>query len=132
MPDAREGACPVIACSHSSDGDKSPVLKREDMQDGDPQLVEGVEVEFCDTEELIGKVFDVINDYLYLNFQRRRLSDLRYLAHRAYNLGFSKIDIPIEVGKRVCLLRFGIHIDLYKFFFNRSIQIYAYGGNTKM
>ena len=134
MPDAREGACPVIACSiYSSDGDKRVlVLKREDMQDGDPQLVEGVEVEFCDTEkELIGKVFDVINDYPFILTFNGDDFDLRYLAHRAYNLGFSKIDIPIEVGKRVCLLRFGIHIDLYKFFFNRSIQIYAYGGKYK-
>ena len=29
--------------------------------------------------------------------------DLRYLAHRAANLGFNKRDVPIEIGKRVCL-----------------------------
>ena len=34
MPDAREGACPVIACSvYSSDGEKRVlVLRREGMQ----------------------------------------------------------------------------------------------------
>jgi K+-sensing histidine kinase KdpD len=29
------------------------------------------------------------------------------------NLGFRRNEIPIEVGKRVCLLKYGIHIDLY-------------------
>jgi DNA polymerase I len=47
------------------------------------------------------------------------------------NLGFRRSEIPIEVGKRVCLLKYGVHIDLYKFFFNRSVQIYAYGGLYK-
>ena len=52
--------------------------------------------------------------------------DLRYLVHRAMNLGFQRNEIPIDVGKRVCLLKYGVHIDLYKFFYNRSIQIYAF------
>jgi DNA polymerase I len=42
------------------------------------------------------------------------------------NLGFQRNEIPIDVGKRVCLLKYGVHIDLYKFFYNRSIQIYAF------
>jgi DNA polymerase I len=134
VPDAREGACPVIACSiYSSNGDKKVlVLKREGMQDGDPALTKGIEVEFCDSEEeLLRKVFDVLNDYPFILTFNGDDFDLRYLAHRAYNLGFSKRDIPIDIGKRVCLLRYGIHIDLYKFFFNRSVQIYAYGGKYK-
>ncbi|NLF88107.1 DNA-directed DNA polymerase I [Candidatus Bathyarchaeota archaeon] len=134
VPDAREGACPVIACSiYSSDGDKKVlVLKREGMQDGDPQLTSGLEVEYCDSEaELIKKVFAVLNDYPFILTFNGDDFDLRYLAHRAYNLGFQRWDIPIEVGKRVCLLRYGIHIDLYKFFFNRSVQVYAYGGKYK-
>lgn len=134
VPDAREGACPVIACSiYSSDGDKKVLmLKREGMTEGNTELVKGIEVEFCETEEeLLRKVFDVLNDYAFILTFNGDDFDLRYLAHRAYNLGFSKRDIPIEVGKRVCLLRYGIHLDLYKFFFNRSVQIYAYGGKYK-
>ena len=40
MPDAREGACPVIACSvYSSDDEKRVfILKRESMQMGDQAL----------------------------------------------------------------------------------------------
>jgi DNA polymerase I len=134
VPDAREGACPVMACSvYSSDGDKKVlVLKRDGMVEGDPKLTAGIEVVFCETEEeLLRKIFDVLNDFPFILTFNGDDFDLRYLAHRAANLGFSKRDIPIEIGKRVCLLRYGIHIDLYKFFFNRSVQIYAYGGKYK-
>jgi DNA polymerase I len=134
VPDAREGACPVIACSvYSSDGEKRVlVLKREGMQQGDSSLSEGIDVEFCETEtELLKKVFEVLCTYPFILTFNGDDFDLRYLAHRAYNLGFNKKDIPINIGKRVCLLRYGIHIDLYKFFFNRSVQIYAYGGRYK-
>jgi DNA polymerase I len=134
MPDAREGACPVIACSiYSSDGEKRVlVLKREGMREGNVHLAPDIEVEYCETEEeLLRKVFDVLCGYPFILTFNGDDFDLRYLAHRAANLGFSKRDVPIEIGKRTCSLRYGIHIDLYKFFFNRSIQIYAYGGRYK-
>jgi DNA polymerase, archaea type len=135
MPDAREGACPVIACSvYSSDGEKRVlVLKREGLGEGNVHLAADIEVEYCETEEeLLRKIFDVLCDYPFILTFNGDDFDLRYLAHRAANLGFNlKRDVPIEIGKRVCLLRYGIHIDLYKFFFNRSIQIYAYGGRYK-
>ena len=134
MPDSREGACPVIACSvYSSDGEKRVlVLKREGMQEGNQHLAADIEVEYCETEEeLLGKVFDVLCDYPFILTFNGDDFDLRYLAHRAANLGFSKRDVPIEIGKRVCLLRYGIHIDLYKFFFNRSVQIYAFNNRYK-
>ncbi len=134
VPDAREGACPVIACSvYSSDCDKRVlVLKREGMQQGDAALTKGITVEYCETEEdLLKKVFNVLWDYPFILTFNGDDFDLRYLAHRAYNLGFCKKDIPIDIGKRVCTVRYGLHIDLYKFFFNRSIQIYAYGGKYK-
>ncbi|MDR1993920.1 MAG: DNA-directed DNA polymerase I [Nitrososphaerota archaeon] len=134
MPDAREGACPVIACSvYSSSGDRRVlVLKREGMQQGDLALTRGITVEYCESEtELLCRVFDVLNDYPFILTFNGDDFDLRYLAHRACNLGFAKKSIPIDVSKRVCFLRYGIHIDLYKFFFNRSVQIYAYGGKYK-
>jgi len=134
VPDAREGACPVIACSvYSNDGEKRVlVLKRAGQAQGDMSICNGIDVEYCETEvELLKKVFDTLWTYPFILTFNGDDFDLRYLAHRAYNLGFKKKDIPIDIGKRVCTLRYGIHIDLYKFFFNRSIQIYAYGGKYK-
>ncbi len=134
VPDAREAAYPVIAVSvYSSDGEKRVlVLRREGMREGNQHLPADIEMEYCETEEdLLRKTFDVLNDYPFILTFNGDDFDLRYLTHRAMNLGFRRSEIPIEVGKRVCLLRYGVHIDLYKFFFNRSIQIYAYGGKYK-
>jgi len=135
VPDAREGACPVIACSvYSSEGDKKVfVLKRCDRASEKNQVyTAGIEVEFCETEEyLLRQVFKVLNDFPFILTFNGDDFDLRYMVHRALNLGFLKKDIPIEVGKRVCLIKYGIHIDLYKFFFNRSIQGYAFNNRYK-
>ena len=134
MPDAREGACPVIAVSvYSSDGEKKVlILKREGLREGNQHLAADIEVEYYETEEdLLKKTFAVLSDYPFILTFNGDDFDLRYLTHRAMNLGFRRNEIPIEVGKRVCLLKYGIHIDLYKFFFNRSVQIYAYGGRYK-
>ena len=134
VPDAREGASPVIAVSiYSSDGEKRVlVLKREGVREGNVHLAADIMMEYCETEEeLLKKTFEVFWDYPFILTFNGDDFDLRYLIHRAMNLGFRRNEIPIEVGKRVCLLKYGIHIDLYKFFFNRSIQIYAYGGKYK-
>jgi len=134
VPDAREGACPIIACSiYSSDGDKKVlVLKRRDRPNEKNQISTDIYLEFCETEEdLLRQVFKILNDFPFILTFNGDDFDLRYMVHRALNLGFHKKDIPIEVGKRVCLIKYGIHIDLYKFFFNRSIQGYAFNNRYK-
>jgi DNA polymerase I len=134
MPDAREAACPVIACSvYSSDGEKRVlVLKREGVREGNEHLTPDIKVEYCETEEeLLRKIFDALLEYPFILTFNGDDFDLRYLTHRAMNLGFSRHEIPIEIGKRVCLLKYGIHIDLYKFFFNRSVQIYAFNNRYR-
>ena len=134
MPDSREGACPVIACSvYSSDGKKTVyVLRREGLREGNLHLAADTNVDYCETEEeLLRKVFSVLWEYPFILTFNGDDFDLRYLAHRAANLGFSRHEVPIEIGKRNCLLRYGVHIDLYKFFFNRSVQIYAFNNRYK-
>jgi DNA polymerase I len=134
VPDAREGSCPVIATSvYSSDGDKRVfVLKRKGHPEGTEHLAADIKVEWFESEEaLLREVFKVLNDFPFILTFNGDDFDFRFLVHRALNLGMSRSEIPIEVGKRVCLLKYGIHIDLYKFFFNRSIQIYAYSNRYK-
>ncbi len=131
-PDEAEGQ--VIAVSvYSSDGEKRVlVLKREGMVEGIHRLKEDVTVEYIEREEeLLRKSFEVLWDYPFILTFNGDDFDLRYLSNRALKLGLKPSEIPIQVLDRVCLLKYGIHIDLYKFFFNRSIQIYAYGGRYK-
>ncbi len=134
VPDSREAVYPVIATSvYSSEGEKRVlILRRECVTKGNQHLAPDIELEYCDTEEeLLRKVFEVLNDYPFILTFNGDDFDLRYLVHRALNLGLNRNEIPIEVGKRVCLLKYGVHIDLYKFFFNRSIQIYAFNNRYR-
>ena len=134
MPNPEEAEGLVIAVSvYSSDGEKRVlVLKRAGMTEGISRLTQDIEVEYCETEEeLLKKTFDVLWDYPFILTFNGDDFDLRYLSNRALKLGIKTSEIPIQVGDRVCLLKYGVHIDLYKFFFNRSVQIYAYGNRYK-
>ena len=130
VPDPEEAANEVICASLvGSDGKKRVlILKREGIEMGDVGLPSDVIVEIYSVEkDLLSAIFRVLLDYPFIITFNGDDFDLRYLHHRALNLGFTRDEIPIEPGREVCLLSYGVHIDLYKFFFNRSIQIYAFG-----
>jgi len=134
VPDPRQAEYPVICVSmHSSDNQKIVMLlKREGMSEGNEHLPKDVKLKYYNTEqELLKAVFEILWEYPFIITFNGDDFDLRYLAHRALNLGIRRNEIPIEVGKRVCLLKYGVHIDLYKFFFNRAIQIYAFKNNYR-
>jgi DNA polymerase I len=104
------------------------LLSKEGKKQGTIQYPPNASIEFYKTEkELLAQFFkDVVAYPVILTFNGDDF-DLRYLYHRAQSLGFTKEQIPIEMGRDVSYVRHGVHIDLYKFFFNRSIQIYAFG-----
>lgn len=134
MPDPREAAYQVVCVSlYGSDGQKRVLLlNREGVREGIEHLSADLALEYFDSEKsLIKTVFEALWDYPFVITFNGDDFDLRYLFHRAENLGFRRDEIPIEVGRRVCLLRYGVHIDLYKFFFNRSIQIYAFNNRYR-
>jgi len=136
VPDPREANCPVICYSlyTSDDVKKVIMLKRETegIRIGNTPLPPGVTIEYVDSEEkLLRTIFDILSEYPFILTFNGDDFDLRYLVHRAMNLGFQRNEIPIDVGKRVCLLKYGVHIDLYKFFYNRSIQIYAFSNRYR-
>ncbi len=129
VPDPREAAYPVICVALSDSEGRSRVLllKREGIEEGEKELPSGVNLEYYDSEkELLLKIFEALEDYPFVITFNGDEFDLRYLWHRALNLGLTREQIPIEVDRRVCLLKYGIHIDLYRFFFNKSIQVYAF------
>jgi len=134
VPDPRKAEYPVICVSmYGSDNKKRVLLLRRDgVREGSEKLPEGVTLEYFDTEEkLLRAVFEVLWDYPFVLTFNGDDFDLRYLTHRALNLGIRRGEVPIEVGRRVCLLKYGVHIDLYRFFFNRSVQIYAFNNRYR-
>jgi len=129
VPDPREAAYQIICASLLGSDNKKRILllKRERVEEGTEKLPPDISVEYFDSEEkLILAIFEALWEYPFVITFNGDDFDLRYLWHRAQNFGIRRAQVPIELGKRVCLLRHGIHIDLYKFFFNRSIQIYAF------
>jgi DNA polymerase I len=135
VPDPQEAAYQVVCASlYSSDGqNRVLLLKREGVREGTEHLPADAEIEYFDEEDkLIRAIFDALWEYPFVLTFNGDDFDLRYLTHRALDhLGFKRSEIPIEVGKRTCLLSYGVHIDLYKFFFNRSIQIYAFSNRYR-
>lgn len=125
VPNPERAEDPIIAISIvSSDGVRRTLLlgeKRGRLE------VEGAEIELMPEEEMIREAFRVLDEYpIILTFNGDDF-DLRYLRNRARRLGFPREETPISIGRRFASLRYGLHIDLYKFFQNRSIQVYAFG-----
>jgi DNA polymerase I len=130
VPDPETAELPVICASLvGSDGaSRVLLLRRDGIGDGDATLPPNVSLEFFESEnDLLMAVFRTLLDYPIVVTFNGDDFDLKYMYHRAQRLGFKNEEIPIELGRDVATLKYGVHIDLYKFFFNRSIQIYAFG-----
>lgn len=131
VPNAEETPYRIICVSLAdSEGKRRVLLLRREEIKGESEEVNlppDVEVEFFDSErDLLVALFKAIDEYPFVITFNGDDFDLRYIFHRAQKIGFRREEIPIEPGRRVYLLKNAIHIDLYKFFFNRSIQIYAF------
>ena len=134
IPDPREAAYPIICVSlFGSDGqNRVLLLRRQGIREGSERLPADIDLEYFDSEEaLLKAVFNALWSYPFIVTFNGDDFDLRYLSHRAENLGFPRSEIPIDVRRRVCLLKYGVHIDLYRLFFNRSIQIYAFSNRYR-
>ena len=133
MPNPDEASDPIIAVSFvSSDGLKRVILLNETGEEVDLPEIDGAEVAFyVDERELVEEVFRVLDEYpVVLTFNGDNF-DLRYLKNRAQNLAFHKDEDPITLGRRFAYLRNGLHIDLYRFFMNNAIRIYAFGNKYR-
>ncbi|MEJ2250783.1 MAG: 3'-5' exonuclease, partial [Candidatus Lokiarchaeota archaeon] len=141
IPDPQQAKQEVISISFvASDGFKAVyVLERENFVYTDPheKFPEDAKLLFFKKEkDLIRECFRLIWQYpLIITFNGDNF-DLNYLFHRARNLKINRDLIPMYVkrgfgfmSKAECYLRKGIHIDLFNFFFNRSISGYAFGGS---
>ncbi len=128
IPDPEKADRDVIAISFHNDSES---LVYAVAREGDRSL-EGAAtsysaVLFDDEETMIRAAFSKIMDYPFLITFNGDDFDLRYLVHRAEKKGIKPDEIPISLMRQEAALKHGVHIDLYRFFNNRSIQIYVYG-----
>jgi len=126
LPDPEEPKQRVIAVSFFNEGEKLIFLLRgkraETGLQGSP-----FEYQVFDREDaLLRAVLSKIMDYPVIVTFNGDDFDLRYLQHRAEALGIKEEENPIQLERVAASLKHGIHIDLYQFFRNRSIQVYAF------
>ncbi|MEQ9716387.1 MAG: DNA-directed DNA polymerase I [Candidatus Asgardarchaeum sp.] len=133
IPDSSEAAYHVIAVAFSSDDlNEVHILRRSNKENITWNLLGDVKIHLYDNEkDLISAVFKRLWEIPILVTFNGDNFDMLYLYNRGLRLGFSRNNIPITVGKDYTDLKNGIHIDLYPFFHNKSIQSYAFGNSYK-
>jgi DNA polymerase I len=143
MPNARDHDKRITAVGFvGSDGFKKVLVLTNNVSSDGTSLIP--EAESCVSEkELIEKAFTIINAYPIIITFNGDDFDLPYLYARSQDsridpngVAISKDKVPIMVKKESFIkhgmqaepvgIRHGIHIDLYRTFDNRSIQIYAF------
>jgi DNA polymerase I len=136
IPNPREAMYEIIAIGLAgSDGLKRVLLLRRPGMEMNPDevgmlLSSDVELMFFDSErDLLKEFFKEIMAYPILVTFNGDSFDLTYIYNRALKLGFRKEELPIVLtrdGEARYVL--GVHIDLYKFFSIRAVEVYAFGG----
>jgi DNA polymerase I len=132
IPNPQDAAYPVVAASMiSKDLSRIYLLNRPGAELGDDkEIPKDAEIQFYETEgDLIVDLFTDILDYPFIGTFNGDDFDLDYLYHRAQRpeIGLSKNEIPIQLGNNFAAVKHGVHIDLYKTYNNKSLQIYAFG-----
>ncbi|MFW9902479.1 MAG: DNA-directed DNA polymerase I, partial [Candidatus Thorarchaeota archaeon] len=140
IPDPRQAKQEIISISFvASDGLKLVyVLEREGFSYRGlyKKFPSDAKLYFFKSEkELLIETFRLLWEYPVIITFNGDNFDLNYMFHRANKLKIDKDLNPIHIKRGFgflstsdCDLRKGIHIDLFNFFFNRSISGYAFGG----
>ncbi|MEM3947957.1 MAG: DNA-directed DNA polymerase I [Metallosphaera sp.] len=132
VPDPYKAEYPIISVALAgTDGLKLVLV----LSRGETHLKVNSDVRvesFNSEKELLERLFEILRGYpMVLTFNGDDF-DIPYLIFRGYKLGLLPEEIPFEMGepKRKTDARFtlGIHIDLYRFFFNKAVRNYAFEG----
>ena len=130
IPDPEIADREVIAVSFYNDKESIVYLIDKSGQDKslDGALTGYTPTVFPDEASLLRATFAKMMDYPFLITFNGDDFDLRYLKHRAMRkeIGIREEEIPIALQRQEASLKHGVHIDLYRFFNNRSIQVYVY------
>jgi DNA polymerase I len=127
MPQPESAIMPIISvCMQTNTGEKFAFVL---IQENKPFscIEDFTEARFfSDEADLILAVFEFAKKYPFIITFNGDEFDLPYLATRAARLGIPISQIPIKIKDRIAFWKDSIHIDLYKFFAIRAMQIYAF------
>jgi len=129
IPSPERAEFPIISIGLAgNDGLKKVlVLMRHDVNT--EITAKDFSVETFQTEkELLARFFEIVAEYpLILTFNGDEF-DIPYIYYRALRLNFKEDEIPFDIVNDEGKFLPGLHIDLYKFFFNKAVRNYAFEG----
>lgn len=129
IPSPTSANLPIISvCMESNTGEKYAfVLICEDKEFSCP-IDADVIYWFSSERELLEAVFNFAKQYPFIITFNGDDFDLPYMMNRAFRLDIPADKIPIIVNQKekIAYWKDAIHIDLYKFFSIRSMQVYAF------
>ncbi|MEZ0393902.1 MAG: DNA-directed DNA polymerase I [Desulfurococcaceae archaeon] len=132
VPNPRLAEYPIISVALvGTDGNKRVLVLARDVPWGEApaEYPRDARIEVFDSERaLIAEVFEELSKYPVVVTFNGDEFDLQYLYNRALKLGMSQREMPLRPAEDGVRLVTGIHIDLYKFFSNKAIKNYAFGG----
>ena len=127
VPSPSKAKDKIVAVSLVGNDDRKETYLLRTGKFKEPEQGHKFNVKTFDNEaDMLKEVFKVISDYPIIATFNGDDFDMPYLKHRGEVLNIPKEEIPITLGREGASLRHGIHIDLYKLFNNKSIQIYAF------
>jgi DNA polymerase I len=128
VPSPSKAEDPVVAISFvGSDGFKAVFLLKREKTTTNTTTDEGFELKLFDDEKnMLREAFNVISSYPMVATFNGDDFDLPYLKNRGDKLGIPKEENPIIISREGATLRKGIHVDLYRLFLNKSVQVYAF------
>ncbi len=132
FPDPNEAKEPIISIGFAdTEGNVSVYVLNEKKQPINKDAFTITILEFTSEKELLEATFDKMALYpMMITFNGDNF-DFPYLDRRAKRLGIEEEKIPFirtsSVGNDT-YLEHGLHLDLYRFFRQPSMRIYAFGG----
>ncbi|MEB3859936.1 MAG: DNA-directed DNA polymerase I [Desulfurococcales archaeon] len=134
VPDTEKAEYPVIsiALADNSGWSKVYLLYREDSRISSGDFGDASEVEVYDDE--LSMIMDALRKAtsypVVVTFNGDNF-DLPYLWNRLSRLGVPREENPIEPHQDYYTFRDSLHVDLYKFFDIKALQVYAFGNKYR-
>ncbi len=129
MPRVEDPQYPIfIASLRGSDGLKKILVYdlRNEIKEDSLKLDNYTVEVFRSEKQLIERIIEIIKEYpIVITFNGDKF-DLPYIRKRAEAIGIPNIRDYIKLGRNDARISWGVHIDLYEFFKNVSIKIYAF------
>ncbi len=129
LPDPEKAPYPVISIALADDRGMRKVLllARSDAEPGDLAGAD-YEVELFDSEAaLILEALRIMSKYPVIITFNGDNFDIPYLYNRLIVLGYEPERLPFEFRQDHVSFRNNLHVDLFKVFDTRALQVYAFG-----